>query len=75
MLWKQDGQKQQAYGGASHASRPPAGSGKHLFAKEWREKPGGGGERPNLKPSAMNHPYGIDIAPLNVFENQIIPFG
>ena len=31
---KQDGQKQQAYGGASHASRPPAGSGKHLFAKE-----------------------------------------
>ena len=23
----------------------------------------------------MNDPYGIDIAPLNVFENQIIPIG
>ena len=23
----------------------------------------------------MNDPYGIDIAPLNIFENQIIPIG
>ena len=72
---KQDGQKQQAYGGASHAARPPAGSGKHFFAKERKEKPGRGDGRPNSKPSGMNDPYGIDIAPLNVFENQIIPFG
>ena len=23
----------------------------------------------------MNDPYGIDIAPLNIFENQVIPIG
>ena len=23
----------------------------------------------------MNNPYGIDIAPLNIFENQVIPIG
>ena len=32
----------------------------------------GGVERPHVKPPGMN---GIDIAPLNIFENQVIPVG
>jgi len=62
-------------GGASIAGRPPASSGKQFFANERRERPGRGDGRPNSKPSGMNDPYGIDIAPMNIFENQIIPVG
>ena len=67
--------KPQARGGASIAGRPPANSGKQFFARDRREKPGRGDGMPNSKPSGMNDPYGIDIAPLNIFENQIIPVG
>ena len=42
-------------------------------ATERRDKPGRGDGRPNSKPSGMNDSYGIDIAPLNTFENQVIP--
>ena len=36
---------------------------------------GRGAGRPFVKPLGMNDPYGIDIAPLNIFENQVIPIG
>jgi hypothetical protein len=39
------------------------------------EKPRRGAGRPNAKPPGMIDPYGIDIAPLNIFENQVIPVG
>ena len=68
-------QPQAQRGGASFTGRPPASSGKQFFARDKREKPGRGDGRPNSKPSGMNDPYGIDIAPLNIFENQIIPVG
>ena len=42
-------------------------------ASERRDAPGRGAGRPNSKPSGMNDPYDLDIAPLNVFENQVIP--
>ena len=35
---KQDGQKHQTCGGAALAGCPPAGSGKHFFAKEERNR-------------------------------------
>ena len=34
-----------------------------------------GDARPNSKPSDMNDPFGIDIALLNIFENQVVPVG
>ena len=67
--------RNQARDGASIAARPPASSDKQFSAHQKREKPGRGGGRPNSKPPGMNDPYGIDIAPLNIFENQIIPVG
>ena len=67
--------KHRARGGASNAARPPASSDKHFSADDSREKLGRGDGRPNSKPLGMNDPYGIDIALLNIFENQIIPVG
>ena len=61
--------------GAAQAARPPATFERKRFAQDRREKPGRGGGRPNSKPPGMNDPYGIDIAPLNIFENQILPVG
>ena len=54
----------------------PAPTSNSLLAKEERRKKlGRGGGKPNSKPPGMNDPYGIDIAPLNVCENQIVPVG
>ena len=56
--------------------RPSSTSSKqHRPTQKQRERPRRGGGRPSSKPSGMNDPYGIDIAPLNIFENQIIPVG
>ena len=57
--------------------RPPQQSNTRAFpaASERRDAPGRGTGRPNSKFSGMIDPYGIDIAPLNVFENQVIPIG
>ena len=65
--------RNQARSGASFAARPPASSDKQFSARERREKLGRGGGKPNSKPPGMNDPYGIDIAPLNIFKNQIVP--
>ena len=62
--------------GSVQEKRPPQSS-QNTFqpAFERRDTPGRGAGRPNSKPSGMIDPYGIDIAPLNVFENQVIPIG
>ena len=39
------------------------------------EKSGKGGSRPNVKTPGECDPFGIDIAPLNIFENQFFPVG
>ena len=44
-------------------------------AQNQRERPRRGGGRSSSKPSGTIDPYGIDIAPLNIFKNQIIPIG
>ena len=56
---------------------PPQQSAKSNFhaASERRDAPGRGAGRPNSKFSGMIDPYGIDVAPLNLFENQVIPIG
>ena len=54
---------------------PPQSNKKGFHAFERRDTPGRGAGRPNSKPSGMNDPYDLDIAPLNVFENQVIPVG
>ena len=51
----------------SHKETPPA------FVR--RDKTGRGVARPNSKPLGMNDPYSIDIAPLNIFENQLVSVG
>jgi len=61
--------------GASQAARPSANPKTGFSAQDRREKPGRGAGRPNAKPPGMIDPYGIDIAPLNIFENQVIPVG
>ena len=61
---------------AVQEKRPPQSNQKaFLPAFERRGTPGRGAGRPNSKSSGMIDPYGIDIAPLNVFENQVIPIG
>ena len=63
-------------GGSTNDRRPSFTSSKqHRPSQNQRERPRRGGGRPSSKPSGMNDPYGIDIAPLNIFENQIIPVG
>ena len=63
--------------GTGQEKRPPQQSTKQFFpsGSERRDAPGRGAGRPNSKPSGMIDPYDIDIAPLNVFENQVIPVG
>ena len=56
-------------------NRPPANHNVPIFAIERREKPGMGGSRPNIKVSDDCDPYGMNIAPLNIFEEQVIPAG
>ena len=57
------------------ANRPSTSPNVPFSANNRREKPGRGAGRPFVKPSGMNDPYGIDIALLNMFENQVIPVG
>ena len=56
-------------------NRPPASSNAFQPPRDQREKSGRGDGRPQSKSPGMNDPYGIDIAPLNIFENQVIPIG
>ena len=62
---------------ASQATfHPLVGKLKFSFLlKTGGKKTGRGDGRPNSKALDMNDPYGIDIAPLNIFENQLIPIG
>ena len=60
---------------AQTENRPSASHDDPIFASGRRERPGRGGARPNIKAPGERDPYGIDIAPLNVFENQVIPVG
>ena len=77
-LHKEQGQ-QKSYperSGSGQERRPPPQSNKKSFQTfERRDKPGRGAGRPNSKPSGMNDPYDLDIACLNVSENQDIPVG
>ena len=62
--------------GAKRTEQCPPTSPKETFQVfERKDKTGSGDGRPNSKPPGMNDPYGIDIAPLNIFENQVIPVG
>ena len=58
-----------ARGKTQAAVRPPVGPDVRFSAQERREKPERGDGRPNSKPLGMIDPYGIDIAPLNIFES------
>ena len=57
--------------------RPPPMQAKETFqgSATRRDKPGRGDAGPNAKPWGMNDPFDIDIAPMNIFENQVIPVG
>ena len=57
------------------AQRPLKSQKDTSSAYDRRDKTGRGNARPNSKPPGMNDPYGIDIAPLNIFENQVVPVG
>ena len=78
-LYKEQGQQQKSQpdrSGSGQERRPPPKSNTKGFpAFERRDAPGRGAGRPNYKPSGMNDPYDLDIVPLNVFENQVIPVG
>ena len=78
-LYKKQGQQQSNQpdrSGPGQERRPPPKSNTKGFpAFERRDTPGRGAGRPNSKPSGMNDPYDLDIVPLNVFENQVIPVG
>jgi len=79
-LHKEQGQQQQQKilperSGSEQDRRPFQSNKKRFDSFERRDKPGRGAGRPNSKPSGMNDPYDLDIAPLNVFENQVIPVG
>ena len=74
-LHKEQGQ-QKSYpdrsGPGQERRPPPKSNAKGFHAFERRDAPG---RRPNSKPLGMNDPYDLDIVPLNVFENQVIPVG
>ena len=73
---KQGGRSTGRGGSAAHSgNRPPANPNAFNPPQDRREKSGRGDERPQSKSPGMNDPYGIDIAPLNIFENQVIPIG
>ena len=76
-LHREHGQRESSERSSSVQEKRPPQSSQKTFqpAFERRDTPGRGAGRPNSKPSGMIDPYGIDIAPLNVFENQVIPIG
>ena len=77
-LHKEQGQQKiyPEWSSSGQERRPPPQSNKKGFhAFERRDTPGRGAGRPHSKPSGMNDTYDVDIAPLNVFENQVIPVG
>ena len=63
--------------GATRKEQRPPKLAKETFqgSAARRDKPGRGDARPNAKPSGMNDPFDIDIAPMNIFENQVVPVG
>ena len=65
-----DGHSHQLSRTSQADNRPPASHNVSLFAAKRREKPGRGGARPYVKTSGESDRYGIDIAPLKIFENQ-----
>ena len=70
-LYKEQGQQKYYSDRSSSGQERRLSKGAKEFppAFERRDAPGRGAGRLNSKP------YGIDIAPLNVFENQVIPVG
>ena len=76
-LHRDHGQRGSSERSGSGQEKCPPQSNTKAFppASERRDAPGRGAGRPNSKFSGMIDPYGIDIAPLNVFENQVIPIG
>ena len=72
---KKQGAKNPSRGAEQSGYRPPANPNAVQSAQEQRQKSGRGDRRPQSKSPGMNDPYGIDIAPLNIFENQVIPVG
>ena len=55
--------------------RPPKYFKETFQGSARRDKPGRGDARPNAKPSGMNDPFDIDIAPMNIFDNQVVLVG
>ena len=73
---KRQGGKSSGRGSAQQSgNRPLANPNAFQPPHDRREKSGRGDGRPQSKSPGMNDPYGIDIAPLNIFENQVIPIG
>jgi hypothetical protein len=72
---KKQGAKNPVRSAEQSGYRPPANPNAVQSAQEQRQKSGRGDGRPQSKSPGMNDPYGIDIAPLNIFENQVIPVG
>ena len=70
-LYKEQGQQKTYSERSSSGQESPQSNKKGFHAFERRDTPGRGAGRPNSKPSGMNDPYDLDIAPLNVFENQV----
>ena len=72
---KKHGGRSIGRGAAQTGNRPPANHNAFNPPQDRREKSGRGDGRPQSKYPGMNDPYGIDIAPLNIFENEVIPIG
>ena len=70
---RRQGARNPGHGAEQSGYRPPANPDAVKSSQERREKSGRGDGRPHSKSPGMNDPYGIDIAPLNIFENQVIP--
>ena len=65
----------QSQGTFRQEQRPPQKAKETFSGSARRDKPGRGEARPNVKPPGMNDPFDIDIAPMNIFENQVVPVG
>ena len=72
---KKHGGRSIGRGAAQTGKCPPAKPNALNLPQDRREKLGRGDGRPQSKSPGMNDPYGINIATLNIFENQIVPMG
>jgi len=67
--------EKQNQGNVRQEQRPPQKAKETFSGPARRDKPGRGEARPNAKLSGMHDPFDIDIAPMNIFENQVVPVG